>query len=220
MPGHTDTEFRSLKTLPVRLTGIVFWGLMVVGVLVVLTMLAGRESEIQQRQQAVIDRYILDLYHQLALSPTSDPQILSVLTGRLIRGNSTIRSVRLEAEGLDVRHGEPPVDGVSYTRSIVLKADADGGFDVALITLGLPSIKAQVADSRKSLLLGMGGLFLLFGLVLQRVLNGVLTRPFQHMINAARAFSSGDEHVRFDEQRSDEFGYLGQFYQPGAGLFH
>jgi diguanylate cyclase (GGDEF)-like protein/PAS domain S-box-containing protein len=93
----------------------------------------------------------------------------------------------------------------------VLKSDADGGFDVALITLRLPSIKAQIVTSRKTLLLGMGGLFLLFGLILQRILNRVLTRPFQHMINAARAFSSGDERVRFDEQRADEFGYLGQF---------
>ncbi len=211
MFNYSDPEFRSLKTLPVRLTGIVFWGLVVVGVLVVLTMLAGRESEIQQRQQAVIDRYMLDLYHQLALTPTSDPEALSVITRRLMRGNSVIKSVSLEGEGLDVRHGENPLDAVIYTRSIVLKADAEGGFNVALMTLGLPSIKAQVIDSRKALLLGMGGLFLVFGLILQRVLNRVLTRPFQHMVNAARAFSSGDERVRFDEQRSDEFGYLGQF---------
>jgi len=57
----------------------------------------------------------------------------------------------------------------------------------------------------------MGGVFVLFGLLLQRVLDLVLTRPFQHMVNAAKAFSAGDEKVRFDEGRSDEFGYLARF---------
>lgn len=43
------------------------------------------------------------------------------------------------------------------------------------------------------------------------MLHWVLTRPFQQMVSTAQAFSRGDERVRFDQQRIDEFGYLSGF---------
>ncbi|HHJ17864.1 MAG TPA: EAL domain-containing protein [Gammaproteobacteria bacterium] len=210
MPVTQDPSLRSMKTLPVRVTGIVFWGLLVIGLIVVLTMLNGRENQIHQRHQAAVDRFMADMYHQLALKPLTEPEQLGELARRLTAGSGSISSVVVEAGGRSIRLGEYTPDMVSYTRPVLLGAGDRAG-QQALVTLSLPSIEREVSDERKALLLGMGGLFLMFGLILQRVLDRVLTRPFQQMVGTARAFSSGDEAVRFDEQRNDEFGYLGRF---------
>jgi diguanylate cyclase (GGDEF)-like protein/PAS domain S-box-containing protein len=212
MSSKQDLHIKSLNTLPLRVTGIVFWGLVVIGVLIVLMMLDGHEAQIQKRQQATVDRFMAEMYHQFVLDSVADLEQLSSLAKRLAAGSSEIRSVAVEADDRVAHHGATTADMISYTRPIWLAAvDKSGARIQAHVTLSMPSIEQQVVAQRKELLLGMGGLFLLFGVILQRVLDRVLTRPFQHMVNAARAFSSGDERVRFDEQRNDEFGYLGRF---------
>ena len=50
-----------------------------------------------------------------------------------------------------------------------------------------------------------------FGFILQQVLHHVLSGPFLKMVNTARAFSNGDDSVRFNDTRNDEFGYLAGF---------
>jgi diguanylate cyclase (GGDEF)-like protein/PAS domain S-box-containing protein len=201
-----------MGTLPVRVTGIVFWGLIVIGLLVVLMMLNGRENQIIERQRAVVDRFMSDLYHEFALQPVSDTDKLANLVTTLAARSGSVKTVAIEIRGEVIRRGDASADLVNYTRPVWLTLDNESHWLMPVrVTLGLPSISQQVAAERKGLLLGMGGLFLLFGLILQRVLDRILTGPFQQMVNAARAFSSGNEQVRFDERRSDEFGYLGRF---------
>jgi diguanylate cyclase (GGDEF)-like protein/PAS domain S-box-containing protein len=212
MSRDSIKDARSINALPLRVTGIVFWGLVVVGLLVVLTMLSGREVQIGQQQQAVADRFVVTFYEELTRRRIRDADQLSTLISQLAEGFSgEIKSVWLTADGLNVRYGEDVPDGVSYMRPLWLGGEADGSFRNAVVVLQMPSVERQLGTERKKLLLGMGMLFVLFGLILQRVLNVLLTRPFQQMVDAARAFSDGDDKVRFDEQRNDEFGYLGGF---------
>jgi diguanylate cyclase (GGDEF)-like protein/PAS domain S-box-containing protein len=71
--------------------------------------------------------------------------------------------------------------------------------------------KATIADLRKNFLLFIGVGVFVFGLLLQRILQKMLSSPFQKMVATAEDFSQGKEDVRFDEERLDEFGYLGKF---------
>lgn len=197
--------------MPVRVTGIVFWGMVVIGLMVVMVMLNGREDQIIQRQQAVVDRFMSGLYQEFLERPVGDIEGLGELAERLRSASGIVKGLRIVADGHELMYGRVPDAAMQYTRPVWLANAGDATSGPVTITLYLPSIDLQVAESRKQLLLGMGGLFLLFGLVLQRVLDLVLSKPFRKMIGTAQAFSSGDERVRFDETRNDEFGYLGRF---------
>jgi diguanylate cyclase (GGDEF)-like protein/PAS domain S-box-containing protein len=212
MSRADEANARSLKTLPVRVAGFVFWGLLLIGLLIVVTMLDGREEQIRQRQQATTDRFLAELYQHLARRSASDAGELSALVSQLVeRSAGEITAVLLTGDGLDVHYGEAAAESVSYTRPLWLGGRSNGLSGAVRVVLQMPSIEQQLAAERKQLLLGMGTLFLVFGLLLQRVLDWVLTRPFQQMVDSAQAFSAGDEQVRFDERRNDEFGYLGRF---------
>ena len=208
MTGRNTREFR---TLPVRVTGIVFWGMAVVGLLIVLVMLNGREDQILQRQQAVVDRFMSSLYQGFLERPIGDIQMFGELAERLRLNSGLIEGLSVQAGERELMYGRIPEAAVQYTRPVWLSKNGEPVSGPATVTLYLPSIELQIAESRKQLLLGMGGLFLLFGLILQRVLNLVLSKPFRMMTNTAQTFSAGDERVRFDESRNDEFGYLGRF---------
>jgi nitrogen fixation/metabolism regulation signal transduction histidine kinase len=80
-----------------------------------------------------------------------------------------------------------------------------------MLNLSLPSVEQQIKQQRKHYLVFMGGAFLLFGFILQWVLQRMISRPFLQMVHTAEAFSAGSTDARFDEKRNDEFGYLGGF---------
>jgi len=185
---------------------------MVIAFLIAVAMLNGRETQIRQRQEAVADRFVSDLYQHLARHGHPDSAQLSQVVSRLAQRSGTeILSVKLKADTLEVSYGDRVAGAVSYTRPLWL----GGGPGVPLVraetVVQMPSVEAQLASARKHLVMGLGALFLVFGVVLQRVLNRLLTSPFRQMVETAQAFSGGDEYVRFDEQRRDEFGYLGRF---------
>lgn len=205
-------DLRSANTLPIRVAGIVFWGLVVIGVLVVITMLSGREQEIVGQQQATVNEFVSRLYREAVRHPVAGVDEAATLAHRLSSSVESIQALFFRTGEREFYFGHVDSDSVSYMQTVELPRTNSGYQTLAAqITLYLPSVQQQVATSRKQMLLGMGGLFLLFGLILQRVLEYVLTRPFENMINAAQSFSAGNEAVRFDDQRSDEFGYLGRF---------
>lgn len=210
---HQDkADVRSLKTLPLRVAGIVFWGLLSIGLLIAVDMLNGREGEIRQRQQAIVDHFLVDLYQHLAHRSVPVAGELPSLVSRLVeQAGGEITAVVLTGNGLDVRYGRAAADTVSYDRSLWLDGGSDNPSNTIRVALQMSSIEQRLAMERKQLLVGMGAIFLLFGLLLQRVLNGLLTRPFQQMVNTAQTYFAGDEWIRFDDRRNDEFGYLGGF---------
>lgn len=208
----SKTDSHSINALPVRVTGIVFWGLVVVGLLIILVMLGGRREQIAREHQAAGDRFMITLYEEVAERDINGADELSALVAQLAEGfPGEIRSAQLTADGLNVRYGEDIPDAVTYTRFLWLGDALGGASKYAMVVLQMPSVEQQLAAERKKLLIGMGTLFLLFGLILQRVLNVLLTRPFKQMVDTALRFSAGDDKVRFDGQRTDEFGYLGKF---------
>ena len=208
MKGKNTGDFR---TLPVRVTGIVFWGMVIIGLMTVLFILNGREEQIQQQQQAAVDRFMSSLYQEFLNGPVGGIQPLGRLAERLRANSDVIEGLRVQLADDELHYGRMSATAMLYTRPVWLPGTTSPTQAQASITLYLPSVELQVAKSRKQLLLGLGGLFLFFGLILQRVLDLVLSRPFRKMMNTAKVFSAGNEQIRFDETRNDEFGYLGGF---------
>ncbi|RMG52706.1 MAG: EAL domain-containing protein, partial [Gammaproteobacteria bacterium] len=66
-------------------------------------------------------------------------------------------------------------------------------------------------DLRRNIILAVGLVVMAFGLLLKLILDRLLTEPFDRMVQTAEAIGNGEEGLRFDEQRSDEFGFLARF---------
>ena len=203
-----DDNASELRTLPVRVAGIVFWGLVVLGFVFALFTLNGRESQIQDQQQSVVDRFTAELYQVLASRTVLDASEMAEAARRLAQASERVDGLLLEVDGELFRIGQTDAGRIAYERRVGV---GGGQLRDASLTLYLPSIHDQLGSERKELLLTMGGVFLLFGFILQQILDQVLSKPFRQMVSAAQVFTAGDEKVRFDEQRSDEFGYLGRF---------
>ncbi|HHJ14302.1 MAG TPA: EAL domain-containing protein [Gammaproteobacteria bacterium] len=198
------------RTLPLRVTGVVFWGLVVMGLVLAFFMLDDLRDRIQLQQRAAVDRFMAGLYEAWLEHPPRRADDLAPLVERLARSSGQVRGIRLRIGDEEHRFGQPGAPGTQpFRRPLVLPAGPEGAS--ASITLYLPSVEEGIATARRRLLAGMVGLFLVFGIVLQWVLGRMLSRPFQQMTRTARAISAGEEARRFDTARDDEFGYLACF---------
>jgi len=212
MKGH---EQKFEIKLPARITGLVFWGLVFIGLLLAVIMLQRAETDLllENHKEALIISYeIEDLVEQF-----SEPPVLERAAGRirakiiehmdeygfhavrLYEGDKTL-SIGLIDEGDDlykqVLHYYPKNSNELHTINMEIYCQ---------------NSKAVVADKRKNFLLSIGFGVFIFGLFLQRVLQKMLSTPFNKMVTTAEKFSQGEEDVRFDDKRPDEFGYLGKF---------
>ena len=197
--------------LPVKVTGIVFWGLALIGLLFSAVLLHDMETRLTERQQVTSHHFFLQMEHQLdRFDRPSLDQVIDGVTA--LRQQYSVPMVELQIQGQQLRLGQfetgftPFVQEFAGLRLSGFEAPAS-----LFVTLYLPSVEQQVRLQRKHLLIVMGVLFLLFGFVLQWVLQRVLNRPFLQMVDTARAFSVGQTDIRFDAGRKDEFGYLAGF---------
>jgi hypothetical protein len=67
--------------LPVKVTGVVFWGLALIGLLFAFAQLKGLEDELAQRQLATVDHFVQEIDRQLIRKhPESFADVLAVVT--------------------------------------------------------------------------------------------------------------------------------------------
>ncbi|MCW8831573.1 MAG: EAL domain-containing protein, partial [Gammaproteobacteria bacterium] len=118
-------------------------------------------------------------------------------------------AVRITGYGGGLEFGVPDEDDDEFKHVVIHKSNS-ASFQLVFRTYYLDKEKT-IAEIRKNMLLGIGVGIFLFGYFLRRVLHLMLTRPFVEMLGSAKRFMVGDESVRFNEERQDEFGYLGRF---------
>ena len=201
--------------LPVKVTGVVFWGLALIGLLFAFVQLKGLEDDLARHQLATVDHFVQEIDRQLARRhPDNFAEVLAVVTHT--QRSFDIPRVYVQYLDEDFELGHAPLADeeqlVSYSRLLEVTdtSHADDSLQL-MLNVSLPSVEQQIQQQRKQYLVFMGGTFLLFGFVLQWVLQRMISRPFLQMVRTAEAFSAGSTDARFDEKRSDEFGYLGGF---------
>ena len=206
-----DFRNRQLTTLPTRIAGIVFWGMVLVGVFVTFMRLRGQEHEITLRYNSYADRLAYSLGQSLARTPEPSVGQLEMLALKFID--------RTGVSGVDIRIGTKHILAgntgprlEAYTRVVrYMTGRRKLQPAAAFVAVYNPSIPNALATDRKHVLAAMGIVLLTFGVILQWVLNHLLSRPFERMIEAARAIGSGETARRFDDTRDDEFGFLAKF---------
>lgn len=197
--------------LPLKITGIVFWGMMLVGLIFSLIQLRNLEDQTMGRIALNADRFIAGMFDYLNRHPDMKADGADGYFRQLLAEHEFSGAILFVREGV-YRFGQVP-RGEQYTDSAVLDhALGSNAHDMKRVLFYRANLQASMDAKRKELLVTMGALSLVFGLVLQWILQRVLTRPFLGMVNTAARFAGGMTEARFDEWRQDEFGFLGKFF--------
>ncbi|NOR42056.1 MAG: PAS domain-containing protein, partial [Gammaproteobacteria bacterium] len=201
--------------LPARITGLVFWGLVLIGLLVAVIYLQYVESNlaVQKRQQSLVLAYdiesIAEQYSKMPVLVQAAGKIRSKINEHII--DFDFNSVRLYdgEESLVIGSVNEGDDVYEYT--LYYYPFGSSELHSIKVEIYTTNTKQAISTLRKQILLSVGIGVFVFGLFLQRILQKMLSKPFHRMVQTAEKFSEGDELARFDEDRADEFGYLGKF---------
>ena len=194
-------------SLPVKITFIASWGLLIIGFVLSLVLLGGVEQQLKDRYAGISDQAVEKVSALLQASPAAGAgSIETALRGFQQQLGFAGAELKLGNRNFFVGHRPPG----AYRQSHILHIHPPAAA-TAELTVFYPDLKQAVAGKRKNVLLTLGLLFLLFGLSLALVLQTLLTKPFVRMVKTAQAFSNGDINARFDTKRRDEFGFLAKF---------
>ncbi len=198
--------------LPGKIAGIVFWGMVLVGLVIAVFQMQLLENQLEKQYQIDAKLFVYELENILEQNPSPDAidaQLKALLSqsqfhntnlkysfsykGRLYQSQSISDELQAFHLSLHIHGAKKQEDNLVH------------------VTVYMPSIDQQLIDIRKNMLISIGSLVLIFGFILQQILQRMLSRPFSSMVKSAEEFAEGNSHVRFDESRHDEFGYLSGF---------
>jgi len=201
--------------LPARITGIVFWGLVFIGLLISVFILedAGNELYAVNKTNAHMVAYTLEgIVKKHPGSPVLETAEATIkLRLDRLRDEMGFTSIILSEDNNEYVYGTRNADDDVFPYSIYYYPKDSQHLKTISTLVYYPNQIKEVTNIRKNMLLTIGLSVFVFGLVLQQILHHVLSGPFLRMVNTARAFSNGDDSVRFNDNRNDEFGYLAGF---------
>lgn len=197
--------------LATRITGIVFWGLIIVGLVLAFIISKGIEQELLDEYGSETRHLAMHLNELIAAQASPGQVQLQGLLDGLSEEDLPILGFVLTLPDRIYQAGKTSPDMLAMTREVLVQpADARHAVNASLSVYFVP-VSEVISGKRKLLLVTLGGLFMLFGFILQWILQRVLTRPFMQMVETAQSISSGHSEHRFDEGRNDEFGFLAGF---------
>lgn len=203
--------------LPVKITGIVFWGMVLVGLMIAFIMLEGKERELAASndnyvtllEQRLLER-IVEHYASEPFSENARNDLKQI--AKKLQPNLHFEAIELSGHGGTLLFGDKKAGQEAVTRNLLIaSAQSTAAPSVIRMTVFFPDLKKAAADHRKPILITIGLMVVVFGLILQRILHRLLSQPFSSMLASAKQFADGDIAARFDETRSDEFGFLAKF---------
>jgi diguanylate cyclase (GGDEF)-like protein/PAS domain S-box-containing protein len=194
--------------LPLKITGIVFWGLVAIGLVLAAETMHWLHGDMAASQSASARQVELMVRTLLTHGAALEPQALQQQLDQIV-ANTDVMGVRVE-QGLDTMTvGDTSPVFTEHANSLSITATGGITQDIQVSTW-MPPIDEALTPQKKRLMIEMGLLVFIFGTILQWILQRLLTTPITRMVEAARHCSQG-ETARFDENRSDEFGYLARF---------
>lgn len=217
-----DAEQKFEVKLPARITGLVFWGLVFIGLMFAVIVLKDAESKLIENNNKNATIIAYEIEEILELYP--DPPVLELTSGR-IRAKIiqhldayNFDAVRLYEGDTVLSIGEIQKGDDLYERKLHYFPRNTIVRHIVKLEIYCKNSKVAVSEMRKHFLLAIGFGVFIFGMILQRILQKMLTSPFQKMVTTAEQFSAGKEDARFDDKRPDEFGYLGKFINDAINV--
>jgi len=203
-------------SLPAKLTGIVFWGMVLMGILVAAYLLNEREQRLHSAYNSAVSFVEFELertFRVLAPHLSDEDTIRQQLSAMYddISEDLPVRGLYLNFAGQEYRLGGETEGQVAAGGMFSLPENNKAELKVVPFDLYLQDLDEMIMDARKNMLLVIGVLVFSFGMILQQILQWVLSRPILAMVASAQQFAEGDLSVRFNEKRNDELGYLAKF---------
>ena len=197
--------------LPLKIAGIVFWGVVAIGLVLVAETMRWMQRDLERFQETTMHQAILDVQSTLSRNPGISPVNLRNQLRQIV-DSTNISGLSIEYEMDSVLIGESGGELDSYTGNIPMTTKSDTGYTTTdvVTTIWLDSVDKIMAPQKKRLIVGTGLLVFFFGMILQWILKRMLSIPITQMVATAQTFSEGHDS-RFDETRNDEFGYLARF---------
>lgn len=203
-------------SLPAKLTGIVFWGMVLMGILVAAYLLNEREQRLHNDYNSAVSFVEFELertYRVLAPHLQDEDYVRQQLTAMYndIKDDLPVRGLHLNFAGKEYRLGGDTQGQVAVGGMFSLPENSSPEIKVVPFDLYLQDLDEMIMDARKNMLMVIGVLVFGFGMILQQVLQRVLSRPILAMVASVQQFAAGDLSARFNEKRNDELGYLARF---------
>jgi len=204
-----DSSIQS--SLSTKISVIVFWGMILVGMLAAFAVLNGREAEIKNAYVTNGNSLVFELSEFINSRKNFSWEEVEGKATELMHQHQ-FAGISLFAEGKKLVLGQQGGDLVSFERTFTYRPVNPQKIPFSvLVAVYHPTLKDSLIKERKQVLVAIGITMLAFGLFLHWILQRVLTRPFQHMVRTAKSITHGEMALRFEQTRTDEFGFLSRF---------
>jgi len=212
--NNKNKNTRSIQlTLPAKITGIVFWGMVLVGLLVAVYLLQFRENILMTQYKAGVLLTSYDIESVLE-SNDADLDINEALENVFFsaKENYQVEAIAFNYAGKHYAFGQRSAGQDKITHPLrVHDVEGESSYVATELSIYVENFQRSISTLRKKMLLVIGSLVFMFGLILQRILQKVLSTPVSNMVLVAEQFADGKSDARFDESRKDEFGYMAKF---------
>lgn len=203
-------------SLPAKVTGIVFWGMVLVGLLAATYILNQRETQLRENYSTniIFVEHDLELLYATFDDHISDHDFMSLQVEDFflkIQKKYPIEAIRYNFQGIEYLFGDISGQQEFIEGQLLIRVLSNQGMEVVKLDVFMQGLDKTINDSRKQMLLIIGSLVFVFGMILQQILQKVLSHPILDMVISAQKFAQGNQTARFNEQRNDEFGYLAKF---------
>ena len=209
--SKADARDNLQSSLSVKISVIVFWGMILVGMFAAFALLNGRETEIKSAYVTNGNSLVFELSEFINSRKNFSWKEVEGKATELMHQHQ-FAGISLFAEGKKLVLGRQGGDLVSFERTFTYRPANPKKIPFSvLVAVYHPALKDTLAQERKMVLVSIGITMLAFGLFLHWMLQRILTRPFQHMVRTAKSITHGEMALRFEEKRTDEFGFLARF---------
>jgi signal transduction histidine kinase/DNA-binding response OmpR family regulator len=195
-------------SIAVKITAIVIWAIIIIAFVLSIFLLKDLDREIQSAYELKADQ----IAYQIAMlwgdaHSLSDEQLGHELRARFEGLGFTGLVMSAGDERLQVGRIQGYPDSV-FRRIPMSREDAVP----VNVRAYYPDPHLLAREQRNHLTIGLFSVLLVFGIFITWATRIVLHRPLQALVTAIRAISDGDQKVRFDTSRQDEFGTLSRFF--------
>jgi len=199
-------------SLSAKITGIVFWGLIIIGLILIVGAMEWIERDLQRHHDDIENITFVLTREVFEQSPNASKlNIIRSLKKVLASTGAVGMIVKTDKRGtMTIGQTEGELSKRTVYFSINSPPELGLSADKAKITIYQTPSSTILSGQKKTLLAIMGVIFFFFGMTLQWILNRMLSKPIQQMVSTAQEFSE-DQQIRFNERRKDEFGYLARF---------
>lgn len=196
-----------------RITGIIFWGALLAGLLVAAVFINQNEANLESRQD-----YQMVLMLRVVENVLTDNQLTKNLSSKTEQLQRAIDSFKVDKNltGVEIHVGLQKIligatPENTLTRTIESNHTIDFLGENKILLTAYFDPTAVIYDMRKNLIVFLGIISFTFGLIINYILKRLLTTPIDKMIETAASYAKSDKSVRFDDSKDNEFGYMSKF---------